>query len=609
MRQARSGEPRAVREVEAGTRLSITSAGEPLLARLEVCGNHNYYYDLVQGGREGRGGWERLTRCSRFRFTAPLEDGRIVALRIVAGQGEVAVLGRDGTVERTIYRAAPGEMLTGLAARGGSAIVTSWRDGRWALVEIAEGKATELFADEAVKHSPRFGESADEIFFVADYGKAYNVWSWRRGGRQLSRWTQAAFGVSEISAPIGGEILLTTIEADGDTLRLHRLPQAPFERRDPGVPPAAPQASSAPPAPAPPVADRTYWPFESLLPRWWLPQLYAVDGALGFGVVTGGQDALGLHQYALAPLVETSQRELLGSAAYVYDGRHGVLVGRGMTVKANDLSDDEGARRRINTYTTEATAQWVSTWRHISLNNRFYWGLGGALDRERFHDNVNRTSTYVRDERVVGLVAGADRRRWQLLGEGPTQGQQWQLFAETSNGMHGAYSGNVYRSDLRAFFPLAKTVISARWNEVYAQREAEPIELGGVFSEETYGYSLPILNQREFPLRGYRSGEPDLTGHRARLGTIEWRVPLTDIDRHTMVPPVGVNRLSLNVYTDAGAAWDSGEQRRYRRGIGVELMSEVRAGYLFGAQLRLGVARGIDDTGRTVGYLRVGRSF
>ena len=99
-------------------------------------------------------------------------------------------------------------------------------------------------------------------------------------------------------------------------------------------------------------------------------------------------------------------------------------------------------------------------------------------------------------------------------------------------------------------------MLSLRWNEVYAQPDAEAIKLGGNFSEETF--TLPVLNQREFPLRGYTSGEAVLTGHRARLGTLEWRVPISDVDRHFMVPPVGLNRVSMSVFADSGRAWEIG---------------------------------------------------
>src|SRR5258706_8592847 len=77
------------------------------------------------------------------------------------------------------------ESLTGLAAKAGTVVVTSLRNERWSLVQIAEGRSTTLVSDRAVKHSPRFGDSDDELYFVADYGNVDNVWSWRGGDREL----------------------------------------------------------------------------------------------------------------------------------------------------------------------------------------------------------------------------------------------------------------------------------------------------------------------------------------------------------------------------------------------------------------------------------------
>jgi len=540
----------------------------------------------------------------------------VVALRVETGGAEVVVLDKQGAVERSLYRTAPGEALTGLDARDQGVVVTSLRDGRWSLIEIADGKPAVLLEDEAVKHSPRFGDSPDEIYFVADYGKIYNVWSWRRDRRQLSRWTQALNGVREISAPVGSEMLLTTIEAGGDVLRLHRMTDSPLERRD--VVPAGASAGALAAGEAPataaddrlrdtaPAPDRPYSPWSSLMPRSWFPTLNIAEGAIALGVQTFGQDALGLHHYTLATLYEFTQKQALGSAAYDYDGRHGVLLDRWMTVKASTRTGGQDSKTEIKNYTINESAQWVSTWRSLSLNDRYYWGLGGALDQESFHEvGVGTLSSH--DERVLALVAGVDTRRWQWLSDGPSQGQQLRLFAETSNGLHGAYTGNVYRADWRGHFAFGKTVVSLRWNEVHAQPDAEALQLGGIASEETY--ALPVLNQREFPLRGYSSGESVLTGHRARLGTIEWRIPLADIDRHFMLPPAGMNRVSMNVFVDSGAAWEGGGPQHYFRGVGLELLSEIRLGYLFGLQLRAGVAKGLDGPGKTMGYLRIGRSF
>jgi hypothetical protein len=112
-----------------------------------------------------------MTRCGRLIRRAARGRPR-AALRVDKGQGEVVVLDLKGTIERSLYRAAPGESLTGLAARGGAVVVTSLLDGRWSLIEIADGKTTVLASDAAIKHSPRYGASPDEIYFIANYGNA-----------------------------------------------------------------------------------------------------------------------------------------------------------------------------------------------------------------------------------------------------------------------------------------------------------------------------------------------------------------------------------------------------------------------------------------------------
>ena len=605
MRQSAGEMAQAVREVEQDARLAAAPDGTLLLAQPDICGNYNYYYDLYRSDRPGdKRDWRRLTQCARLRFAAPLEDGRIAALRVQAGVAEVVLLGAGGALERVLYRAAQGEAVTGLAARGSSVVITRQHAGQWSLVEVAEGRGTVLLSDRTVKHSPRFAGSPEEIYFVAAYGGAHDVWSLRRSTRTLSRWTRAAYGVREISAPHGGEMLLTTIEADGDALRLHRLPDPPLERRDAAQTetPAAPEA-----APTAGPQDRAYSPWASLRPRSWLPFLGIVDGAAEVGVAVFGQDALALHTYFLLPRYELTQGETLGDAAYTYDGRHGVLLNRRMTVRATVPKEgDAFIDREITAYTINEKAQWVSTWRALSLDRRFYWGFGGALERERLH-RVGVGALEAQDERVLGLVAGVDTRRERWLSEGPSEGQWLQLFAETSSGLGGAFSGNVYRADWRGYLALGRTVLGLRWNEAYAQDKAEPFALGGSGSDELF--TLPVLNERDFALRGYTNGDAGLTGHRARVATLEWRVPLADVDRHLTVPPVGLNRVSLNLFADVGAAWERGARPDYHRGFGVELMSELRFGYLFGAQARVGLARGVDAPGKTTGYLKVGRSF
>jgi hypothetical protein len=597
MQQSAGAPARAVREVERDTRLFNARGEGLLLAELEICGNHNLLYQLHHVDEKGKA--RDITRCERDRYAAALDDGRIATVRVSHGNARVLVLEPGGST-RTLYSSASGETITGLAAKGGRIVITRLLGSQWALVELSGGNVQVLIADEAAKHSPRFGESSDEIFFVADYDKTYDLWSWRSGRASVSRWTRSAYGVREISEPVRGEVLLTTVEADGVALRLHRLPPAPIEERPFAAPTVSPSGAGDTPVAG---LERAYSPLATLRPTSWVPLIEIADGAVAVGALTVGQDALELHQYLLAPMIELTQGELVGQAEYLYDGRHGVRANRTLTVRA---SEPGPSRTQIRAYTIKEDAQWVSLWRALRLNRRLYWGGGVAIEREDLHD-LSLGNTRTQDERVVGLVAGIDSRRQQWLSEGPSQGFELRLFAETSRGLGGVFSGNVYRADWRGHLALGKSVLALRWNEAYGQQNAETFELGGSKSDEVL--LLPVLNERDFALRGYTPGTPELIGHRARVATIEWRTPLRDIDRHLVVPPLGINRVALNLFLDIGAAWEREQAPQYHRGIGAELMSEPRLGYLFGLQARVGMARGLDQGGSTKIYLRVGRAF
>ncbi len=577
MRQPPGGKPEALRKVEYDTRLTASAGGALVLMQPEICRNYNYYYDIEALGN-------RVTECGRFRQAAALDDGRVVGVRLEAGAAEVAVVGGE-----VLYRAAPGESITGVAAGAARIAVTTLRAGLWSLLLIQDGKAEVVLSDAAIKHSPRIGDR-DEVFFVGGYGKVYNVWS--VGAGRLARWTDAAHGVREISAPYRGELLLTTIEPDGDALRSYRLPGAPLETR----PLESVAQAAETQVPSMELADRPYSPWSSLAPRWWFPTIELAEGAVKLGATTSGQDALALHQYVVTAQYEFTQGELLGNLAYIYNGRHLLFLDRSMRVR--ETVNDE-----IEAYTIFEDAQWVSTWRHVALNRRLFWGFGGALEREELHRR-NVTAVEFQDERVLGLVAGIDTRREHWLSEGPSEGTQLRLFAENS---YGFYSGQVYRADWRLHMPAWRTVLALRWNEGWGEPEAEPFQLGG--SDSDPGLIVPILNQRDFPLRGYSSGEPTLIGHRSRLVSLEWRVPLRDIDRHAMVPPVGINRVSANLFFDVGDAWPRGGTPDYHRGFGVELRSEIRVGYFLPLDLRLGFAKDRDEGGDNVAYLRLGRAF
>ena len=182
VRQAPGGKPQALREVELDARLSASPGGSLLLASRRSAATTTTTTTSIGSARR---------QPEAPHPMRPLPPGgaarrRSAPSRSASEAGSSQVVTLDGEV---LYRAAAGESITGVAAGGTSVFVTRLRAGTWSLIRISGQKTEVLLSDSAIKHSPRL-DDAGEVFFIADYGKIFNVWS-LRGGR-LARWTEAA---------------------------------------------------------------------------------------------------------------------------------------------------------------------------------------------------------------------------------------------------------------------------------------------------------------------------------------------------------------------------------------------------------------------------------
>jgi len=247
----------------------------------------------------------------------------------------------------------------------------------------------------------------------------------------------------------------------------------------------------------------------------------------------------------------------------------------------------------------------------LKEQRRVLFGVGAALDQvDRVHPQFV-ASAPPKDERIVAGLVDHDTSNGNWWSEGTNRGQHATLLYESYKPFaknDTDYDGDVVRLDWRGFVPLGRSVLALRYTEARAHGRTEPFQVGGAVDPHL---QLGIaLNNRDISLRGYRGDEPGLLGANARVASFEWRTPIADIDRHWMVPAVGINRLSAVTFFDIGGAWDSGNRPdRYHRGIGAELLAETKLLYILPIQWRLGVARGLDAPKSTRGYVSIGRSF
>jgi outer membrane protein assembly factor BamA len=244
----------------------------------------------------------------------------------------------------------------------------------------------------------------------------------------------------------------------------------------------------------------------------------------------------------------------------------------------------------------------------LRIERRLYLGIGAALQTTQRVQIAGLTTRPI-DEHVAAAFLRYDTRNGNWYSDGINRGNLSTLLYESYRPLNNYYyDGYLTRFDTRGYLPIGEGALSARWTEARAHGFTEAFQLGGAADIETT--QAPMLNQRNLPLRGYQNGELALIGQNARIASAEWRTPLTDIDRHAMVPPVGINRLSAAVFMDAGSVWNNSSPRsRYYRGVGIELIGEIKVYYQVMLPLRMGIARGLDEPKGTRMYFQLGQVF
>jgi hypothetical protein len=592
--------------LNAGARIDARGDDSVLVTQPEICDNWNLFFDLYLYKRGD--GMQRLTHCARLRRAVFAGDA-FLALKNDAGITSLVLVDRAGGEIRTLYAPGPATELIDLAATadGKRALVVQKNSGRWSLVELDTDAGqpgpvtptTRLTLD-APAFAPRYVGNA--VLFIGARDDAYNVWRHEEGA-QVARLTHTYTGVIAQASGTDGSLTVATLDHNGAQI-YRQANTSSLALAATNSTAAAPPATEAPPDSTTVLKDeRSYLALRSLYPRGWLPALYADRGLTAFGASVFGSDALGFHQYMLTALYETSQNEPIGSLEYILYDRHFFALTRELSPLA--WTGDSG-NETTTLYQRRTRGQWVSTLPWLRVEHRLTLGVGAAIDRtdQVVVDGVTSTPA---DSKVAAAYISYDSRNANWLSEGINRGLRATVLYETYKPFSSDFDGSVTRFDGEAYLPLGPTVLAGRVIEARASGNTERYQLGGALAFTPL--VVPKINDRDIALRGYRGNEAELRGRNARVGTLEFRTPIMDIDRHAMVPPFGINRLSANVFFDIGAAWDTGSPSKYYRGVGAEVLGEIKLLYLLTLQARVGVAVGLDAPGTTRAYAAFGRQF
>ncbi len=602
-------------------RLDAHATSGVLISQTELCNNASTNYDLYVIDSE-TGKKRRLTRCARFRFSSWMPDGQhIIAVQNQEGNSALQYLDDEGRLLKNLWQGSDGTMISNpdVSPDGRYVVASLWRPKTgWnlELFDIDERRWQPLTRDSAIENHPRFDHNGENILFTADYDGVYNIRRLEIKSSRIETLTNVLGGAFYPGITGDGRSLIY-IGANPEGFDVYRIPlQSQKTRPPPQLVLTSPGPTGIPLPPAQPVDhsdQKTYSPGKGLLPTWWFPRLSIDSDRTEIGALTSGWDALQRHVYAADIAYDTKNEVWVGQFDYFYDRWLPIVkfsVGRSLSLLRNTTGEIVAGR-----FNDEIEAGLVFPW--LSVKNRWTMQLGVVqnTNKEAYTDPGYIASGPFEDN-VLGLAGTYASTR--IFPKSISRiGRELLLVAEDSDTLGDSfYTGQVYTGGWREFVPLVgEHVLALRLTAGYGTEQPRPFSLGGTGN---VNFLPPILagslvdspfNRRQYALRGYPEGLPQLTGRRMNLASLEYRFPLGLLERGYMAPPIGVHQFHGSLFVDTGAAWNDSRPDEYFTGAGLELTADMIWFYSLPIRLTVGGAHGFDAGGIDDFYVRLSAAF
>jgi hypothetical protein len=638
------------------TTLDITSPlpnGARVFAEGDYVDPYTIRNDLYveQGGHT-----RRLTYAARLmQPDARLAGGRGPGLDIVAVQ---VVPGADRLVR---VRADGG--LVDIAPLTHSSLDTIWSEPRWshdgtriaATLWVHGGESEIAILDStgrviktvaqarAVNNAPSWSADDREIYFTSDRSGRSALYRATVADGALVRIAESATGLFENEpSPDGSQLATLHYKGDGFHLALVAA-QGVFPAADSSsvLPTSRHDTSVTVTAPA-----RTYSPFFSMLPRYWLPAFQESDRQQPmYGFVTSGTDVIGRHQYEVQMTYEPTHAEPNWNTSYQYAGfgnpvlgvttveewEHGAIVGNN-AAGAQVVAGSIARRRRILDVALTELHPRIMKSAYVSVGLESEW-QDYRTDPRSLRSQLDSGFASLYTYPAFFVTAGWSNARQPTLAISPEDGIQLAVSAKQrwlasdpgftrSTSVIGTASG--FKSlDLPGFAHHVLALrVAAGWEDEKATSE---LDAGGI-SGSTLSIAPGVTvgdPQRTFFARGFPAGVEQ--GTRALGANLEYRAPISLPAIGLKMLPVFLQRLSGVLFTDAATAWcpygltesvlcANGTPRDWMASAGAELHADAALEYDVPYTFRFGIAtplagRQFFGGGNVVAYFALGLAF
>ncbi|HSK10161.1 MAG TPA: BamA/TamA family outer membrane protein, partial [Vicinamibacterales bacterium] len=597
----------------------------------------------------------RLTEDARLLQPALSPDGRsLVAAAVVGGLRQLAwfsVEAAGGQRLRLVPMAGPSEA-------GAHVGAPRWSpDGRFvaferrvpdgpseiALVEPATGRSRTLVSSPTHRNiTPAWTPDGGAIVFASDapaasgsgLSRSFQVYVLPLAGGPPRRLTSVPGGATwPVVSPDGRRLVYV-----GHTPEGYDLFEQPFDGEGagaaaagdaPGANPAEAGSHEANPAGAgsrevqdDEVQDRGYSPLNTLFPRAWTPVADNEDDTLRAGIATGGVDVLGRHAWGAA------LRWRVGGQHEAVDGQHrsrpdwdvGYIYDRWRTPLFLSASDETtfitvrttGGARLPDAELRERSASLGLVLPFARIRRLQLWQAAFRYE-QRTLNATGTPQTSARHAVEAGWRLDTTRRFGYSIS--PEEGGALGVATEqVRRGLGADGDAQAWTAQGRLFRRLggAHSVLAVRGGGGYSSGDRRVRRLFFLGGAAPAGSVVNIGSDALELLRGLQ--DEAYAGSRIVAGSLEYRFPLTRVDRGWRTFPLFLRALHAAVFADGGHAWDSGfDWADFKTSVGAELSLDVVVGFGLPATVSAGVAWARDGaSGRRLDprpYIRIGRSF
>mgnify|MGYP001610093559 CR=1 FL=1 len=605
----------------SGTSLAWDREGKKLYyTKIEITRNTGYYNDLYSYDPASRRE-VRLTKGLRARDPHPSPDGgRLLFVMNRMGMTRLAVLdlakgSSEPATEKDITPLTPWgdeQYETPCFSPDGSRIAVGlWQQGGYRDIRLLDPSGNvleDITHDRAIDVGPAWSRDGKYLYFSSDRSGIFNIYAYETETKMSFQVTNVLGGAfSPSPSPDGKTLAFASYSSRGYDIHTVTIDPASWKPAEPYSDQYPRIAYTERPVES---SSYPYSPLSTIYPRFWLPWFgYSYESGTLVGALTFGQDAIQRHQYTATLLYGPKNGRVWYGIDYFYDGLYPTLhfhASDNDVTYANILRDARGERDYVERDRTLGAALIVPL-----VKNAHQQELTIGYRRKELSPltTLPPWTAYTGVQPGEGdLISGRvsyqyNSSRQYAYSISPEQGRTLELGAERFDRSLGSdFEYTKYSADWHEYvnLPWKHQVILARAFAGTSTGLAPPqgaYQLGG----DNPGDITLSLNDRTVTLRGYPANV--LRGQKAALGSMEYRFPITNLERGWDTKPFFYRRLHGAVFFEVGDAWDGTyHESELRRSVGAEARLDMTLAYYLPITIRFVIAKGLDSDGESQAY-------